>query len=416
MVTSGKVVRPVLRRRRWLAVPAVVAVMVAAGGVALAAIPGPGGVLSGCYSKKTGGLRLIDPSKGQKCAAGEGAVSWNQAGITWRGFWSATRSYQAGDAVASGGSSYLAVKDSAGKAPAANPADWALLAARGITGPTGPTGPTGESQLPDPAQIGELDWWGGNYSAPGYGFDHLSGLAFDGTHLWVGNLDGNSVTEINASDGSLVRVLSASKYSFDEPVALAFDGTHVWVSNLDGNSVTEINASDGSLVRVLSASKYSFDQPAAMAFDGTHLWITNADDSVTEINASSGAFVRNLSFENPVNKSPAIAFDGTHLWITNYTGDTVTEINASNGSLVRVLSGGSYHFNLPAGIAFDGTHLWITNNAGNSVTEINASDGSFVQNLSGGDYNFNDPNGIAFDGTHLWIADPGNNSLTDIPS
>ena len=372
MVTSGKVVRPVLRRRRWLAVPAVVAVMVAAGGVALAAIPGPGGVLSGCYSKKTGGLRLIDPSKGQKCAAGEGAVSWNQAGITWRGFWSATRSYQAGDAVASGGSSYLAVKDSAGKAPAANPADWALLAARGITGPTGPTGPTGESQLPDPAQIGELDWWGGNYSAPGYGFDHLSGLAFDGTHLWVGNLDGNSVTEIDASDGSLVRVLSASKYSFD--------------------------------------------QPAAMAFDGTHLWITNADDSVTEINASSGAFVRNLSFENPVNKSPAIAFDGTHLWITNYTGDTVTEINASNGSLVRVLSGGSYHFNLPAGIAFDGTHLWITNNAGNSVTEINASDGSFVQNLSGGDYNFNDPNGIAFDGTHLWIADPGNNSLTDIPS
>ena len=31
------------------------------------------------------------------------------------------------------------------------------------------------------------------------------------------------------------------------------DGTHVWVANDDGNSVTELNASNGSLVRVLSA-------------------------------------------------------------------------------------------------------------------------------------------------------------------
>ena len=139
------------RRWRWLLVPAAVAVGVAASGVALASIPGPGGVFHGCYAKSGGGLRLIDPDKGQKCASTEGAVSWNQAGITWRGTWAETARYNAGDAVAYQGSSYLAVKRSAGHVPPASPADWALLAARGATGPAGtqglagPPGPRGST-------------------------------------------------------------------------------------------------------------------------------------------------------------------------------------------------------------------------------------------------------------------------------
>jgi hypothetical protein len=42
--------------------------------------------------------------------------------------------------------------------------------------------------LPDPAQLGTLDWWGGSYSATSYDFDRPHAIAFDGTHLWVTNL------------------------------------------------------------------------------------------------------------------------------------------------------------------------------------------------------------------------------------
>jgi DNA-binding beta-propeller fold protein YncE len=79
-----------------------------------------------------------------------------------------------------------------------------------------------------------------------YGFATPLDLAFDGAHLWIVNLHGNSVTELNAGDGSLVQTLSGGSYGFDSPGGIAFDGTHLWVANQDGNSVTELNASDGS--------------------------------------------------------------------------------------------------------------------------------------------------------------------------
>jgi hypothetical protein len=42
-----------------------------------------GGVINSCYGKTNGGfLRVIDTSKGQKCAFNENPLSWNAAGVT----------------------------------------------------------------------------------------------------------------------------------------------------------------------------------------------------------------------------------------------------------------------------------------------------------------------------------------------
>lgn len=48
-------------------------------GVAVASIPASNGAINGCYSTKTGALRVIDyPSK--RCMTGERFLRWNQAG------------------------------------------------------------------------------------------------------------------------------------------------------------------------------------------------------------------------------------------------------------------------------------------------------------------------------------------------
>jgi hypothetical protein len=52
---------------------------VAAGGIAYAAIPDSNGVIRGCYLKKLGVLRVIDPAT-QQCSSLEVAISWNQTG------------------------------------------------------------------------------------------------------------------------------------------------------------------------------------------------------------------------------------------------------------------------------------------------------------------------------------------------
>ena len=233
------------------------------------------------------------------------------------------------------------------------------------------------------------------YKGGSYGFNGPFGVAFDGSHIWVTNQGGNSVTEINASDGDLrADALRRPPTASTCRSGVAFDGSDIWVTNQGGNSVTEINASNGSFVRTLSGGSYGFSEPRGVAFDGSHIWVVNtAGDSVTEINASDGSFVQEALGRLLRLQLPGGGGLRRHPHVDHERGgNSVTEINASDGSWVQTLSGGSYGFTVPIGIAFDGTHLWVTNyNGGNSVTEINASDGSWVQTLSGGSYGFNFP-------------------------
>lgn len=56
-----------------------IAVVLAAGGFAVAAIPDGNGKVNACYSKKTGALRVVSSSK-KKCRRGERKLSWSQKG------------------------------------------------------------------------------------------------------------------------------------------------------------------------------------------------------------------------------------------------------------------------------------------------------------------------------------------------
>src|SRR5215472_12965989 len=40
-------------------------------------------------------------------------------------------------------------------------------------------------------------------------------------------------------------------WGFNRPTAVASDGTHLWVADSSGDSVTELNAKTGALVRVI---------------------------------------------------------------------------------------------------------------------------------------------------------------------
>jgi len=100
-------------------------------GLAVADIP-DGNTINACRNKATFALRVIDADKGQTCTSSETALSWSS--LHWRGTWSSTVAYVIGDAVSSGGQSYIAVIPSTNMAPATNPAAWNLMAAKGAPG------------------------------------------------------------------------------------------------------------------------------------------------------------------------------------------------------------------------------------------------------------------------------------------
>ena len=69
------------------------------------------------------------------------------------------------------------------------------------------------------------------------------GVSSDGTHVWVANCNDNTVTELNASTGSVVQTIGVGS----DPDGVSSDGTHVWVANAVDNTVTEIAIANGPL-------------------------------------------------------------------------------------------------------------------------------------------------------------------------
>jgi outer membrane protein assembly factor BamB len=152
-------------------------------------------------------------------------------------------------------------------------------------------------------------------------------LAGDGTHIWFAastvssNDSAGAVTEFNASDGQQIWSVPATIYNAQQDDAsadsIAYADGLLWVAN--GKSVTELNASTGKLVRVLSGEQYDFTGQPAIAVAGSHVFVVNgAGNSVTEIDASTGAVAYTLTaaryhLDNPVG----IAVAGNRAWILN---------------------------------------------------------------------------------------------------
>jgi hypothetical protein len=235
-----------------------------------------------------------------------------------------------------------------------------------------------------------------------YEFRYPEGIASDGAHVWVATSCGKasategcvhgSVTELNASTGNLVRVISGSTYQFHTPEGIATGGGYVWLTNSNGNSVTELRASDGSLVRVIPAVA---NEPGRIAADRTHVWVVNGQfgnvvgGSITEIATSTGRVVRVIAaadggFSDPIG----IASDAVHVWVLSTRGtptsNFVTELSASTGRLVKVITGRRYAFDNPDAVVSDGTHVWVANaGGGHGMTELSASTGALMNGGQG---------------------------------
>jgi sugar lactone lactonase YvrE len=270
------------------------------------------------------------------------------------------------------------------------------------------------------------------------GFYQPSALALDGPDLLVANASagrhtpgvlGNSVSELNATTGAPVRLISGAAYDFDGPDAILTDGTHIFVAN-GGNlgnqgCVTELNAATGALVRVLSGTKFKFSGPEALALAGQGLWVASyGNDSLTELNTSSGALVRVISGAGFNLAHPdALAVTGKDLWVANYGANSLTELNASTGALVRVVSSPKPDFASPTALVVSGPDLFVTNAQGGpgnegSVTELKVSTGSPMKTITGRAYGFADPDALAAAGQDIFVANAGtpsnDGSLTEL--
>jgi hypothetical protein len=72
----------------------------------------------------------------------------------------------------------------------------------------------------------------------GWGLYEPDALASSGSDLFAANFAGNSVTEVSASTGALVRVIHGPSFKFGFPDAVAVSGSDLFVANGGGESIT----------------------------------------------------------------------------------------------------------------------------------------------------------------------------------
>lgn len=187
----------------------------------------------------------------------------------------------------------------------------------------------------------------------------LAPLTVSNGRVWIAGYADHtgSVTELNASNGSLVRVINAragccaprsGTFESAEPIALAVNGSSLWVTDQHApanggdanNFLVELNASNGSLVRTISAKADHLTDPDDIEVSGGHVWVED-DDYLTELNAINGSLVRVIK----VNKDrfddfTGFAVSGSRVLALNtYSGNdgAIKVLNANNGKLVRVI-------------------------------------------------------------------------------
>ena len=208
--------------------------------------------------------------------------------MTWRGDWDAASTYDVDDAVAFGGSSYIALQSNPGSPPPA--AEWGVLATAGAVGPQGTTGAKGDKG--DPGTQGAQGPSGPQGDPGAAGAQGPPGTSVVSTILSVGDAQcpyggakfqvGSTVTyACNGAPGAPAKHFSvrgdvASRGSLalvhnlgtSEVTATAWvlDGTGTWkMLGVSGNGVKISAATIGDAIRAY----WRLEEPSPPYLDAT---------------------------------------------------------------------------------------------------------------------------------------------------
>ena len=178
---------------------------------------------------------------------------------------------------------------------------------------------------------------------------------------------------------------------------VAFDGTNIWLSDQNGNTIYELDNTGG----IVSSFAGPGTDPAGLTFDGTNLWLVDrATDMIYELDTAGNV---QSSFATPGNDPRGLTWDGTNLWLVEGQNTEIYELTTA-GAVVS-------NFNWPSGqlrdITWGGTSLWLVDRDDQVVRELNTTGtelSTFALPDTGGA-------GITFDGTNFWHADTDTNDM-----
>ena len=153
-------------------------------------------------------------------------------------------------------------------------------------------------------------------------------------HVWVANSGNDTLTELNATDGSFAG--GASGGGLSNPRWIAIDGSgNVWNSNFNNDSISKFNSTGADQSAGSGFTGGGLDHPYGIAVDGlNNIWVANNGTTLTPGHSVS-------EFDNSGNPlSPS----------TGYTG------GAPTGTILLTIDGSG--------------NVWLASGGDNSIVEL----------------------------------------------
>jgi sugar lactone lactonase YvrE len=158
------------------------------------------------------------------------------------------------------------------------------------------------------------------------------GVASDGSNLWVSDQAERMMHRLDRL-GAPTDIAVAAPGTSDGPAAsqlsgLAWDGTHLWTGTIAGWSsrIEQCDPATGEVVR----GHFSIGYPVALETDGQHLWsatFSAAGDPgrIFQYDFATGAYLSH--FDTPGLRPAGLAWDGTALWCVDSDSRTIFQLS-----------------------------------------------------------------------------------------
>jgi len=187
-----------------------------------------------------------------------------------------------------------------------------------------------------------------------------TGLAFDGSYLWVADYKADLIYKLDPASGAVLHQIPSPGFW---PMGLAWDGQHLWNVDYKQKNIFKIDPLDGTILVTIEAPS---DFPEGLAWHDNTLWIGDAmNNAIMKIDLSDGTAVK--EFNGPARSVNGLTSDGRYLWSSDRYLDEIYMIDPESGEVIIIIdSPGSYS----RGLAWDGNYLWNIDYQNDSIYQV----------------------------------------------
>lgn len=218
---------------------------------------------------------------------------------------------------------------------------------------------------------------------------------------------GSTITVLDLRERKVKATFELGGYSRPHGIWVSRDGSRLWVTCEAQQSVLEIDAASGDILKAWKTGQQV-----------SHMLVPTADEKKLYVaNIGSGSATVIIRATDEVKTIPTgagtegidISPDGREVWVSNRGANTVSVINTSTDEVVASFDSGGQ---MPIRVKFtpDGKQVWVSNARSNSVSVFDASTRQLLGKVEVGVV----PVGILMEpnGKRAFVANTNSNQLT----